>query len=90
MSNLVIEPEVRIDPVALSNLISVIEIDEMKDLCGGRVDAVFRAKDECSGYNLSRLRHFSRFTGMEMFYSNKCELLHVSFFSILFLVFFMQ
>ena len=73
-----LEPEIRINPVALSRLISVIDIEQMRVQCNGHVDAVFRAKDECSGYNLSRLRHFSRFTGMEMFYTNKCELIHVS------------
>ena len=73
-----LEPEIRIDPVALSRLISVIDVEQMRVQCKGQIDAVFRAKDECSGYNLSRLRHFSRFTGMEMFYTNKCELIHVS------------
>ena len=45
----------------------------MKRLCGGKINAVFKARQECTGYSLRRINHFLTYTGMDPFYDDLCR-----------------
>ena len=68
-----LHPNKRIDPYLVSKYLSSYEDYDMKRLCGGKVNAVFKARQECNEYTVRRIDHFLRYTEMEPFYDESCS-----------------
>ena len=68
-----LHPTKRIDPYLVSKYMSAAEDYDMKRLCNGKVNAVFKARQDCNEYTVGRIKHFLSYTGMDPFYDDTCS-----------------